>query len=258
MIRHSDATVCTIELDVVGAPGNERVAVPRVAVLRMENDGVRPAGEAGPSGPRGGTGLVGLGERLAGVGGTLTAAEQRLRHVRRRGPRPRLRLASGDRREPGDAPARDPERAVIRLLLADDENLIRSALVALLSMEDDVTVVAQAASGPEALAMSKLHRPDVAVLDLADARYGRRRRRRGAGPRPARDAPALIVTSHGRPWTPQTGVVRLQAYTILPKTVSGARARRRSCVSCTRAGATWTRSSRPRRSAPARQPADTA
>ena len=55
---------------------------------------------------------------------------------------------------------------MIRLLLADDENLIRSALAALLSLEDDLEVVAQAASASEALAMARLHRPDVAVLDL--------------------------------------------------------------------------------------------
>ncbi|SSC23171.1 two component transcriptional regulator, LuxR family, partial [Klenkia terrae] len=55
---------------------------------------------------------------------------------------------------------------VIRLLLADDENLIRTALAALLGLEDDLEVVAQAASGAEALAMARAHRPDVAVLDL--------------------------------------------------------------------------------------------
>ncbi|MGY1713192.1 response regulator [Geodermatophilus sp. SYSU D01106] len=55
---------------------------------------------------------------------------------------------------------------MIRVLLADDENLIRSALAALLALEDDLEVVAQAASGDEALAMARRHTPDVAVLDL--------------------------------------------------------------------------------------------
>ena len=55
---------------------------------------------------------------------------------------------------------------MIRVLLADDENLIRSALAALLALEDDLEVVAQAASGREALAMARAHTPDVAVLDL--------------------------------------------------------------------------------------------
>ena len=55
---------------------------------------------------------------------------------------------------------------MIRVLLADDENLIRTALASLLAIQDDLEVVAQAASGDEALAMARLHRPDVAVLDL--------------------------------------------------------------------------------------------
>ena len=55
---------------------------------------------------------------------------------------------------------------MIRILLADDENLIRTALAALLALEEDLDVVAQAASGAEALAMARAHHPDVAILDL--------------------------------------------------------------------------------------------
>lgn len=55
---------------------------------------------------------------------------------------------------------------MIRVLLADDEHLIRSALVALLGLEEDLEVVAEAASGAESLAMARRYRPDVAVLDL--------------------------------------------------------------------------------------------
>jgi len=56
--------------------------------------------------------------------------------------------------------------APIRILLADDEHLIRGAIAALLGLEDDLEVVAQAATGGEALAMARALRPDVAVLDL--------------------------------------------------------------------------------------------
>jgi two-component system response regulator DesR len=38
---------------------------------------------------------------------------------------------------------------VIRVLLADDENLIRTALASLLTIQEDLQVVAQAASGDE-------------------------------------------------------------------------------------------------------------
>jgi len=86
---------------------------------------------------------------------------------------------------------------VIRVLLADDENLIRSALAALLALEDDVEVVAQAASGAEALAMARAHTPDVAVLDLQmPDRDGISVAAELAGLLP--DCACVIVTGHGR------------------------------------------------------------
>lgn len=60
----------------------------------------------------------------------------------------------------------EPAATPIRILLADDEHLIRGAMAALLTMETDLVVVAQAATGAEALAMARALRPDVAVLDL--------------------------------------------------------------------------------------------
>ncbi|GEB53218.1 response regulator transcription factor [Streptomyces cacaoi] len=86
----------------------------------------------------------------------------------------------------------------IRVLLADDEHLIRGALAALLALEDDLEIVAEAASGPEALAMARAHRPDVAVLDLQMP--GADGVRVAAGLRD--EVPGcrtLIVTGHGRP-----------------------------------------------------------
>jgi two-component system response regulator DesR len=55
---------------------------------------------------------------------------------------------------------------VIRVLLADDEELIRVALAALLDLEGDLEVVAQASDGRSAVTAALAHRPDVAVVDL--------------------------------------------------------------------------------------------
>jgi two-component system response regulator DesR len=54
----------------------------------------------------------------------------------------------------------------IRLLLADDQALVRGALVALLDLEPDLTVVAEVASGDQVLAAVRLHQPDVALIDV--------------------------------------------------------------------------------------------
>jgi two-component system, NarL family, response regulator DesR len=55
---------------------------------------------------------------------------------------------------------------MIRLLLADDEDLLRSALAALLALEEDLTVVAEAATSTDAVRLAHEHRPDIAVIDL--------------------------------------------------------------------------------------------
>jgi two-component system response regulator DesR len=55
---------------------------------------------------------------------------------------------------------------VIRVLLADDEAMIRSALAALLRLEPDIEIVAECADGEEALATALRLKPDVCLLDL--------------------------------------------------------------------------------------------
>ncbi|GAA4199137.1 response regulator transcription factor [Streptosporangium oxazolinicum] len=55
---------------------------------------------------------------------------------------------------------------MIRLLIADDEDLIRGALAALLALEDDLDVVAEAATTTDAVRLARERRPDIAVLDL--------------------------------------------------------------------------------------------
>jgi DNA-binding NarL/FixJ family response regulator len=55
---------------------------------------------------------------------------------------------------------------VIRVLLADDDLLIRSGLRALLDVEEDLTVVGEAADGREAVARARELQPDVVVMDV--------------------------------------------------------------------------------------------
>ncbi|MFJ5288027.1 response regulator [Streptomyces sp. NPDC088348] len=54
----------------------------------------------------------------------------------------------------------------IRVLLADDEALIRAGIRAVLSADPSIEVVAEAADGREAVELALGHRPDVALLDI--------------------------------------------------------------------------------------------
>ncbi|MFC8451990.1 response regulator [Kitasatospora sp. NPDC057223] len=122
--------------------------------------------------------------------------------------------------EPTTELAAAPAPPPVRVLLADDEHLIRGALAALLGLEDDLTVVAEAASGPEALAMARAHRPDVAVLDLQmpglDGIEVATELRRLLP-----DCRTMIVTGHGRPgYLKRALEVGVRGF--LPKTVSAA------------------------------------
>ncbi|SCG66416.1 response regulator [Micromonospora halophytica] len=55
---------------------------------------------------------------------------------------------------------------MIRVLLVDDQPLLRSGFRALLDVEDDIEVVAEAADGKDAVALAKAHLPDVALIDI--------------------------------------------------------------------------------------------
>jgi two-component system response regulator DesR len=87
---------------------------------------------------------------------------------------------------------------VIRVLIAEDQSMVRGALRALLELEEDVVVVAEVGRGDAVVAAAREHRPDVALLDIEMPG--------GDGIEAARalatDVPgcrAVILTTFGRP-----------------------------------------------------------
>jgi two-component system response regulator DesR len=86
---------------------------------------------------------------------------------------------------------------MIRLVLADDEDLIRGALVALLGLEPDLAVVGEAADTTTAVAIVMRQRPDVAVLDLEMPPTDGLRA--AAEIRSRLAIPIVLVTRHARP-----------------------------------------------------------
>jgi two-component system, NarL family, response regulator DesR len=87
---------------------------------------------------------------------------------------------------------------MIRILIAEDQGMVRGALAALLALEPDLEVVAQVSSGDEVLSAARETRADVALLDIEmpgmdgiAAAATLRRELPGTVP--------LIVTTFGRP-----------------------------------------------------------
>jgi DNA-binding NarL/FixJ family response regulator len=54
----------------------------------------------------------------------------------------------------------------MRIVIADDQGFIRRGLRALLSIENDIEVCAEATDGRDALAKSFEHRPDIVIMDI--------------------------------------------------------------------------------------------
>ena len=86
----------------------------------------------------------------------------------------------------------------VQIMIAEDQAMVRQALVALLGLEPDIDVVAQAANGDEALAMARKHQPAVAVLDIempgrSGIEVARQLREENFG------GQVIIVTTFGRP-----------------------------------------------------------
>ena len=183
LLRHTRAARCEIAVE---RDGDD-------VVVRVIDDGV--ARVVVPNGD--GTGVAGLRERFAAVGGQVEATP----------------LAPRGFELCGRAPHKADR--MIRLLLADDEDLIREALATLLELEPDFKVVAQAGNGRAAVELAAEHQPDLVVLDLEMPELD------GVSATEAilaaRQVPVVLLTRHARP-----GVLRRAlaagARAFVPKT----------------------------------------
>ena len=83
----------------------------------------------------------------------------------------------------------------VRVVVVDDQALVREGLMTLLEAAPDITPVAAAADGEEAVALSSRHRPDVVLMDLRMPRLGgveATRRIREAQP----ETEIVVLTTH--------------------------------------------------------------
>lgn len=85
---------------------------------------------------------------------------------------------------------------MIRVLIADDQPLVRAGLSALVDLEPDLEVVGEAVDGVQALAMAQALRPDVACLDIRmPGRDGISVARALCGPDVDDPIPVLVLTT---------------------------------------------------------------
>lgn len=84
---------------------------------------------------------------------------------------------------------------MIRVLLADDEPMIRAGVRAILTADADIQIVAEAADGRTAVELTQLHRPDVALLDIRMPKLD-----------------GLAATTEIRRTTPDTAVIVLTTF----------------------------------------------
>ncbi len=161
-VRHSGGTWCAITLT------PESVTIVDNGTGPGRRTGVERRARIGPGqlGGAGGTGRRHLGGRTAATRRFPGARD----HPGRRFIRP-VRAAPGIR-VPDARPRREGpagagfDRSVIKVLVADDQAMIRGAFVALLSLESDLEVVAQVGAGDDVVPAALRTRPDVALLDV--------------------------------------------------------------------------------------------
>jgi DNA-binding NarL/FixJ family response regulator len=129
VIRHSQARSAVVHVH----------QAEHMLLIGVADDGPASHAEGEP-----GTGLIGIRERAAALGGVAEI-------------------------EPGPGKGFHGPRgtaAVIRVLLADDQALVRAGFRALLDAQADITVVAEAGDGAEALAAVEREHPDVVLMDI--------------------------------------------------------------------------------------------
>ena len=119
--------------------------------LTIDDNGVGPG-----TGYREGHGIVGMRERAALVGGSVTVG---------RSPAGGWRVDAHLPRRAGACRC-GRRRMSIRVLLVDDQAIVRSGLKLALSDVDGITVVGEAADGREAVVQAEVTRPDVVVMDV--------------------------------------------------------------------------------------------
>ncbi|GGR96891.1 DNA-binding response regulator [Streptomyces eurythermus] len=84
---------------------------------------------------------------------------------------------------------------MIRTMIVDDQAIVRTGMAMILSVEDDITVVAEAEDGVRAVALAARHRPDVVLMDIRMPRLDGLDALRALTPPGARHVPRVVMVT---------------------------------------------------------------
>jgi CheY-like chemotaxis protein len=169
VVRHAKVSRASVRLEKTGEGGLR---------ITVADEGVGFSDQDRPGKAAQGVGLLHIRERLEYLGGVLE-----VRSAGGKGTRIRLLLGSevlqsavlpavSAAAEAKDRPGRTAQRPAapksgrIRVLLADDHEVMREGLASLLREEADIEVIAEASDGPSAVALAGQVRPDVIIMDV--------------------------------------------------------------------------------------------
>jgi len=111
---------------------------------------------------------------------------------------------------------------MIRVLIADDQDLVRAGLRALLGADTTIEVVAEAASGEEAISKTRQHKPDVVLMDIRMPRTNGIDATRRIRADPALEATRVVVLTTFDEEEDIFESIRLGAAGYLPKDLPSA------------------------------------
>jgi PAS domain S-box-containing protein len=161
VVKHAGVDAAEVSMD---SAGDGQIAV----CVADQGSGFDLPQAQSDSGTSGGFGLFSIRERLDLLGGQVEVSTARGRGTQVRMTCPKQPPGEADADcTPNTAPQLRKDNGPVRVLIADDHDLMREGLVHLAENEADIEVIGQAVDGHQAVSMARKLHPDVVLMDVS-------------------------------------------------------------------------------------------